>query len=419
MNRLYIFIITLFAFYLSNINILSSQTELDYKWVSEGTIERVLIHPNGNILAISGNDVVELDGNTGELIREFYKGVKFWDLSQDGNKISAIGALDSIFIIDYNTKDLLKSYKTKLSFPLFMPDSKTLFLFQNINKDQTQSKLALLNSETDEIIEGDTVNYKIRDIAVSPDGKIVASIAEILLDWYHNIWQARILFWDIETLKPLKEIVNWQNLGVLRIKYSPDSKLLGISFNDKNFYIYNTEKFTLVKHFDPTKNPEHRVRTFEFLDNSLLAYGSVLSSGYNDYYFKIFDLETDAEVFSTKTIGATEIEYNPKNNSVVIIHENLYAYDLADILTSVDDIKTKTELSSEYRDGTLYINIPSFISNSLNCQLFDIRGRIIENININATNELLQIPLVVENGSYFLIIKDGETEYIAKFIVAN
>ena len=73
----------------------------------------------------------------------------------------------------------------------------------------------------------------------------------------------------------------------------------------------------------------------------------------------------------------------------------------------------------EYLNNTLNIRNYTFVTNSINCSITDINGRVLRNMNLNTTMDDIHIPIKLLSGTYFLHIKDGNKEYVNKFLVVN
>ncbi|PKL84542.1 MAG: hypothetical protein CVV22_12435 [Ignavibacteriae bacterium HGW-Ignavibacteriae-1] len=61
----------------------------------------------------------------------------------------------------------------------------------------------------------------------------------------------------------------------------------------------------------------------------------------------------------------------------------------------------------------------TFVTNLINCSITDINGRVIRTMNLNTSTNDIRIPIKLISGTYFLHIKDGSKEYVAKFLVTN
>ncbi len=165
-------------------------------WVSDSTwkhgFRRFLVHPNGNILAGVGSTEVELDGNTGKIIRQFSYPAVFYDISPDGKYISAL--TDQRCVIDYETEEVIVRFTKFDTHPQFMPDSKTLVYFLNEpigqNLRHGNLRLASYNIETKGYKSGKNfIRYTLAiDIAVSPDGKYIATSGLFLVLAEKNIY---------------------------------------------------------------------------------------------------------------------------------------------------------------------------------------------------------------------------------------
>jgi WD40 repeat protein len=395
-------------------------------WVSDPSWEngfhRFLVHPNGNILAGIGSTEFELDGNTGLIIREFPHPIAvFYDVSPDGKYISALADSNRRCVIDYETEEIITRFTISNTTPKFMPDNKTLIYTEEVQGSGT-FKLASFNIETKQHRESQNYFSKtqIGSPCVSPDGKFVATGG-----WYYKTKEegdTHLLLWDAQTLEPIRVLGEFENFNEVRsIKFSPDSRLVGFNVYDGNLFIYKTDDYSLLRHYGLHIDVEHDVNGFCFLPNNLLAFGNVTAGGSTDpIYTKIEDLNTSKLLYNDRTLWSNAMEYNPHSNTWLVKRIGIYCYDFEKILSGAS---TKSEIPNpftvEYITNTLFIKNHNFTSLQLSVQITDINGRIIRNIDLHTSTGDIRIPIKLLSGTYFLHIKDGNKEYVSKFLVTN
>ncbi len=387
-------------------------------WVSDSTwkhsILRFLVHPNGNILAGSGHlgegsKQIELDGNTGKIIREFAFPAFFFDISPDGKYISGSDKEHWRCVIDYETDTIIRRYTPVNTRPKFMPDSKSL-IFQVLEGTgyHYKTKLVRYNIKTNgsQYSPNGIERTTAWNLAVSPDGRFVATGGRYV-DGVKEY--TRFVLWDAQTLDTIRILADLESRGGGSIKFSPDSRLVGFQVYASNLYIYNTETLQLYKYYNTATG-------FGFITNDYIALGN----GYeNPPFFNLLKLDND-QVIYTKNNSSGISEYNPTNNTMIVHYGVIYCYDFSKILAGAS---IKPELPNqfmvEYKNNTLFIKGHAFTSVQLTAQIADINGKIIRHQEINTSTGDIRIPIKLLSGTYFLHIKDGGKEYVSKFLVTN
>jgi WD40 repeat protein len=389
-------------------------------WKTENSYQRFLVHPNGNIFAGKGSTEVELDGNTGEIIREFPYQVIFYDISPDGKYISAL--TDQRCVIDYETEEVIARYTNSNTSPKFMPDSKTLIydVLHEAGKD-FNTKLATYNIETGGFLfsTNPLVQTSVWHINVSPDGRFVATGGKYI-DINDNEY-TRLVLWDAQTLAPIKILSENKGFREIRsIKFSPDSRLVGFTVYDGELYIYKTDDYSLFLHYGGHIDVEHVVHGFCFLPDNLLSYGNVTHGGSTDpIYTKIEDLNTSKLLYNERT-WSNAMEYNSYNNTWLVKRYGIDCYDFEKILTGASiEPKIQNPFTVDYINNTLSIRNYTFGTNLISCSITDINGKVLRNMNMNTSNNEIRVPIKLLSGTYFLHIKDGGKEYVSKFLVTN
>ncbi|MBE2189265.1 MAG: T9SS type A sorting domain-containing protein, partial [Candidatus Kapabacteria bacterium] len=387
-------------------------------WVSDPSwvdgFHRFLVHPNGNILAGIGSTEFELDGNTGLIIREFPYPAVFYDISPDGKYISAL--TDQRCVIDYETEEVIVRFTNSNTTPKFMPDSKTLIydVLQEAGED-FNTKLATYNIETGgyRFSSNPLVQTSVWHINVSPNGRFVATGGKYI-DINANEY-TRLVLWDALTLTPIKILSENKGFREIRsIKFSPDSKLVGFQVYLDNLYIYKTDDYSLYKRYEGYVDVEHSVFGFCFFPNNLLGYGNSIGGGSTDpFYIKIEDLNTSKLLYNNRTLWSNGMEYNPLSKTWLVQSLSIYCYDFEKILSGASiEPEIPNPFSVDYVNNSLSIRNYTFVTNTINCTISDISGRVVRNLNLNTITNEIRIPLKLLSGTYFLHIKDGNKEYV-------
>ncbi len=377
-------------------------------WKTENGYNSFVIHPNGNIIASKGLEVAELNGNTGEIIREFPFYFEFYALSKDGKYLA--GGIDGLVLIDYETGEIVKELDVpNTNLIAFMPDNVNLLIKTSLFSDP--EKQFCLYNYIDDTVKYFTINYSIGiwNFTISPDGKFLAIGGFIYNTGEEN--KTILMLYDAVTWKPIKNLATFDEDNEVRsIKFSPDSRLVGFHVYAYKLYVFYTENFTLYKYDDSAAG-------FGFITNDFLAIGG--GSFNPPLTFKLLKLLTEEIIYSKINFTGSS-EHNPTNNSIVVYDGNLYCLDFEKILmgTSIEPEITNPFIV-EYINNDLLIKNYNFNSLQLTVHIADINGKMIRQIELKTSKGELRIPIKLISGTYFLHIKDGGKEYVAKFLVTN
>ncbi|MDT3737889.1 MAG: T9SS type A sorting domain-containing protein [Candidatus Kapabacteria bacterium] len=380
--------------------------------------EAFLVHPNGNIIAMKGLRISELNGNTGEVIRVFNIKAPVGDISPDGKYLLIL--TDSVTIIDYETEAVLKKLRVPGSYPnlRFFPDgNRIIYCHQKALGTGLDSSLVVYNLIKDEYTYLD-LNYSRPVIATSLDGKYFATGGtktekDIMGD---DVFYTILTLWDAVTLKPIKELAKiGGNFEVRSIKFSQDGKYVGYQVYLRDFYVYKLDGMSLFKHYNES-NVEYGVIYFCFLDYDLIG----LSSGesFSKRNFMIMNLLNDKKVFYRHGKSGL-LGYNPIHNSFLVRNEGIESYDLNKILTGLSEPIQQNAISVQYRKSTLFVTGLISISGQINISISDIKGKVVYTLNSPKIDSELRIPIKLLNGTYLIHIQDGKTEYSSKFLVTE
>jgi WD40 repeat protein len=374
-------------------------------WTTEDYYNSFVIHPNGNIIASKGLAVTELNGNTGEIIREFPFYFEFYALSKDGKYLA--GGIDSLILIDYETAEIVKTFDVAgSSRVVFMPDNERLLIKTSYEEPELQ--FCLYNYITDEKnFFGVGSDIGIWSFTISPDGRFLAIGGFIFNQAGEN--KTTLMLYDALTWQPIRNLATFDEDNEVRsIKFSPDSRLVGFGVYLSNLYIYNTETYQLFKHFPATG--------FGFITNDYVALGS----GYaQPPVFNLVKLDNEQIIYSKNDFAGIS-EYNQVYNSMIVNHGVIYSFDFVKILTGASiEPEIPIQFTVEYLNNTLSIRNFVFGANSINCSITDIKGRVIRNMNLTTVMNEILIPIKLLSGTYFLHIKDGVNEYVSKFLVVE
>jgi WD40 repeat protein/serine/threonine protein kinase len=118
-------------------------------------------------------------------------------------------------------------------------------------------------------------------LAVSPDGKLLASAA----DRFVQLWE--LDDWKAGQAKPPARILSGHNEGIPSLAFSPDGKLLASGSTDSTIILW-----------DVASGKEQRTLTGHSRENSRLAFspdGQTIAAGGSDGFVRFWDVKTGAE----------------------------------------------------------------------------------------------------------------------------
>jgi WD40 repeat protein len=396
-----------------------------------------VIHPNGNIIANRNCEFFEIDGNTGQQLRAFpvhygYQEAYSVTLSPDGKYFAAIywGAdSGTTFIFDYQTGEVFRKFKRMGDNIRFMPDSKHILLTTFLQGTEDKS-LQMYNIE-DESFVWHGAGFKtegFEHLNISDDGKYFATGGRSYGEDNNGetIYNVHLRLWDAVTMKPIKELAKiGGNLEVRSIKFSPDGKYVMIHIPFSGTFIYNLQDFSLVINYY-IHNTEYPPSTSCFLSDDLFVMTSLANSenGINRYII-IKDLKNDGTKFryfgkiSSGLPPYSLLNFNSFNNSIVLTGGHLFAFDVNNMLTTVEESPIQSTLTVNYNKNTLILTDLNSISGQIHITISDISGRVIRKLDSPITNSELRIPLKIPNGTYLIHIQDGNQEYSSKFLVSE
>lgn len=376
--------------------------------------EAFLVHPNGNIIAMKGLRISELNGNTGEVMRVFNIQAPVGDISPDGKYLLII--TDSVTIIDYETEAVVKKLSVPGVYPnlRYFPDGKRIiYHHQKASVPGFDSLLVFYDFLKDEYTYLD-LNYFPRSLATSPDGKYFATGGS----WKEKVgieekYYTYLTLWDAQTLKPIKELGKFEgNNEVRSIKFSPDGKYVGFHINLKGVYIYTLDDMKLQSFLVGG--------TFTFIKNNIVAH---YLSTQTHIFINFFNINLDKKIFEYDSITSNAPRvtmFNEVYNSILYTaYGQIKSLNFDKILSGVSEPFQKNTLNVKYSKNALILNGLNSISGQINITISDISGRVIRKLNSPVSNSELKIPLELNNGTYLIHLQDGNQEYSSKFLVTE
>ena len=377
------------------------------------------IHPNGNVLIRSHYDILEIDGLTGEIIRNinvpFTGYVSDWiDISTDGTRFMACGCL-----VDYESGEVLRNDLPRYHVLFKNPDSDKI-IFNKSNKS-----IRIMNLNDNSYIDYNVLPAKrsVTAIEISDNGRFLA-LAQIDFDDEEH---THFYLFDAQTMQFIKELEDYPANGrrIEYIQFSENAKYVSYGLNHSGSpkaAIFLTETpysgWILKTETTPPKG-------FYGLGMIGDKYVFATSAIGNDFHSIIWDIDNEKEIYFSSEYGSSNPLYNYAAKNI-IVHDNgnrtIVALDFEKILSTVgvkDEVDTNA-FRAEYSGGILTINGLESQSVEINLTINNIQGEVVFSQNIAAVQgSQISLPVSLPSGVYIARIRTGENNYSSKFIVVN
>ncbi len=381
------------------------------------------IHPNGNVLIRSHYDILEIDGLTGEIIRNinvpFTGYVSDWiDISKDGTRFVACRK-----IVDYETGEIIGELPEETAYVKFFHPDNNLLIYK-INTLENNRWFIMNIDQGNSIIVENLSNYTTA-FEVSLDGRFLALAT--LENYDTEDESTHFYLFDAQTMQFIKELEDYPDNGrrIEYIQFSENAKYVCYGQNrlgsiKGSFFLTEApySKWMLITETTPPKG---------FWGLGLIDDNYVFATSDNglDFYSIIWDIDNEKEIYFSSEYGSSNPLYNYAAKNI-IVHDNgnrtIVALDFEKILSTVgvkEEVDTNA-FRTEYSGGILTINGLESQSVEINLTINNIQGEVVFSQNIAAVQgSQISLPVSLPSGVYIARIRTGENNYSSKFIVVN
>ena len=383
------------------------------KYISK--LEDVKFHPSGEtvVASIFYQGLWVLDAETGDSLRTFTHNLPIssvnsyfgYEISSCGNYLFAIDYTQRCFLWDYSTGQLLRGFD-QIGWRVSHSSSTNQFLVIGPNE---QEQFWVYDVALDSVILMKSASemglfQRLLTIAASPDGRYFA-LGSLYDPGSMSSTQYSLAVYDATTFQKIVDIEKRETGGFGRVVISESSKWLayGSTIIDLERLIANGEKI-IVKKYWPYSHLFDKSEKYVF-------------ECYDGGQTRLLDIVTnDTLLIFNYWTGKGDI--SNKNNNIVftsrgwvlMFNSNWYYLDVEDPI-----VETIIPILS-YTGATLNYSVN--IQNPISIKITNSTGTTLyinsENISSYGT---IYIPLA--SGVYFIIVNDGNRDYVEKFIVVN
>jgi len=379
-----------------------------YKDASFSTYPAIL--PNGNVLVGDGNkgDVIEINGQTGQLVRRITLPAPTSSLilSKDGTRMAASG-----YIMDVETGAVIKAHP-RAAAVRFLNPSNAKIIYTLFNQKDTSWVVWDMENDT---YKNYQIPYLVTTIDVSSDGRFLA-VASKETSLPINDQRIHFYLYDAQSMEIIRELENVPAEGgeIKFVQFSENAKYVGYG----NFSAQPNGTFFLCE-------PPYTQKKFPFLVNGIGFVGDEFaftsySNGNGIKVSFLWDIQKDTWVYKTNDYYSSLPKYNNKYNSIIL--SGFVSLNINKILNSVSVDEPNEPIQkfiTEYRKGLLKISGIESISLIINLTISDTLGNIVFNNQVQTMNGRIELAVPLPSGVYILQIREGNNNYSQKFIVTE
>ena len=379
------------------------------------------IHPNGNVLIRSHYDILEIDGLTGEIIRNinvpFTGYVSDWiDISKDGTRFVACRK-----IVNFETGEIIGELPEETAYVKFFHPDNNLLIYK-INTLENNRWFIMNIDQGNSIIVENLSNYTTA-FEVSLDGRFLALAT--LENYDTEDESTHFYLFDAQTMQFIKELEDYPANGrrIEYIQFSENAKYVG--YGHKNGH----KKATYFTCEAPYQKWEYGFYNIGFINEEYIF---LFSSSVNYCYGVIRRISDNTDIYETNIYSSRIPLFNDNYNSIITDYfflsdpeqfiRCLNSLDFEKILSTVgvkDELDTNA-FRAEYSGGILTINGLESQSVEINLTINNIQGEVVFSQNIAAVHgSQISLSVSLPSGVYIARIRTGENNYSSKFIVVN
>ena len=387
------------------------------------------IHPNGNVLIRSHYDILEINGLTGEIIRNinvpFTGYVSDWiDISKDGTRFVACRK-----IVDFETGEIIGELPEETAYVKFFHPDNNLLIYK-INTLENNRWFIMNIDQGNSIIVENLSNYTTA-FEVSLDGRFLALAT--LENYDTEDESTHFYLFDAQTMQFIKELEDVPSDGrtINVIQFSENAKYVGYgkSSGNQKATFFTCEAPYQKWEFENKEYPLDKWSYFGFINEE---YVFLVCYKGNYFYGVIRRIEDNTDIFKTNLYYSKIPRFNKIYNS--IITDKFYLSDEGALISSLNSLDFEKILSTvgvkeeedanafraEYSGGILTINGLESQSVEINLTINNIQGELVFSQNIAAVHgSQISLPVSLPSGVYIARIRTGENNYSSKFIVVN
>jgi WD40 repeat protein len=363
--------------------------------------------PSGDsVIAIAGDSLYIFQTSTGSILKKSFLpfSTSKFRLFHYSTKMAIVGYGGPTFIWDYAADTIIAQLLPLLSTLSLdiSPDDLRLIIgtsqyygFKIMVYDLQQKTF------TDSIDAGGSVVA----LSISPDGQYLASSAHTQ-DSQSGHDYDKLILRQIGTWEIIKDFDPTSTEGIIKdIKFSPDSKYIGIAKWDGTVKVYRTDSLDLHRDFVVYQGFSNGPIRVCFSNNSQFIYSGL----FNYFTTKLWNIENNELIYTYNCVSVYGLD--------VTVNEKIVAgsgYDvnlLAPKFLSVSDpLLESNEQPTGFiisKSNNQALTLKSSCNNLENCRLYDVFGNLIQYDNILSFSDNGNIsinPVQLGTGVYFLAV---------------
>ena len=222
--------------------------------LGKGSIRQIAYSPNGKYLAVAGSVGIWIYDMTTyqevKLLTEFNSGVSSVVFSPDGNRIISGNEDGTVSLWNTHTGEHIQTFKISVSIlsVAISPDGKIIATGSGEEDEMGSIGTTLLDISTGKHLRSFGGPYEVMSVCFSPDGKTLASSGDE--------WDSNIRLWDVQTgelLKTLKKrtaFEDFEGRDVNSVVFSPDGNMIASGSGNGTIRLWNAHSGEFIKYLE-------------------------------------------------------------------------------------------------------------------------------------------------------------------------